>query len=184
MSNMKTFLCLLAFALALGQAPCLKGFGFESVSPDGQWRVANVGFSLQLLDRTGQGGLILDLDIADAEHLEASWAPDSQRVVVAVDTRRNSTILAAWHEGNTWQKAVQAGAFPNLEDLTRQNGPLLSEQRMPGDWVSEDKVTVHGFLVFQNRKVVTYGYDLTLAPAEDGGKAQPGTLVAGNYRTP
>jgi hypothetical protein len=66
---MKTFLCLLAFAVALGQAACLKAF--ESASPDGQWRVAKIGFSLQLLDRTGQSVLLLDLDIADAEYLEA-----------------------------------------------------------------------------------------------------------------
>jgi hypothetical protein len=182
--SMKTFFCLLAFALVLGQAPCLRGFGVESVSPDGQWRVANVGFSLQLFDRTGRGGLILELDIAEAEHVEASWSPDSQRVVVAVDTRRNSTILAAWREGNAWQKAVQAFALPNLDQLTQQNGPLLSEQRMPGDWHSADRVTVHGYLVFQNRKVVTYGYDLKLAPEKAGGGGQPGALVADNYRTP
>jgi hypothetical protein len=90
-----------------------------------------------------------------------------------------------WREGNTWQKAVQAGAaFPNLGQLTQQNGPLVSEQRMPGDWHSADRVTMHGYLVFQNRKVVTYGYDLTVAPAQNGGGGQPGTLVAGNYRTP
>jgi hypothetical protein len=65
LGSMKTFLCLLAFALVLGQPPCLRGFGFESVSPDGQWRVANVGFSLQLFDRTGQGGLILELDLCE-----------------------------------------------------------------------------------------------------------------------
>lgn len=183
--RMKTFLCFLAFALVLGPTPCLRGFGVESVSPDGQWRVANVGLSLQLFDRTGQGGLILELDIAEAERVEASWSPDSQRVVVAVDTRRKSTIVAAWREGNAWQKAVQAGvAFPNLDQLTQQNGSLVSEQRMPGDWHSADRLTVHGYLVFQNRKVVTYGYDLTIAPDNGGGGDRPGALVASNYRTP
>ena len=80
---------------------------------------------------------------------------------------------------------MQAGAaFPNLGQLTQQNGPLVSEQRMPGDWHSADRVTVHGYLVFQNRKVVTYGYDLKLAPEKAGGGGQPSALVAGNYRTP
>ena len=182
---MKTVVCLLAFALVLGQAACLKAF--ESVSPDGQYQVAKVGFSLQLLGPTGPPLLILDIDATDSftDHLEASWSRDSRRVAVVVDAQRKSTVYAAWRSESGWQKATQRDiGLPDLEALTRQNGPLVSEQRRLGDWASEDKITVHGFLVFQNRKVVTYGYDLTVAPAQNGGGAQPGRLVAGNYRTP
>ena len=50
---------------------------------------------------------------------------------------------------------------------------------MLGDWVSPNRITVHGLLVFQN-KVVTYGYDLTIVPDQGGGKA----LIADNYRPP
>lgn len=107
-------------------------------------------------------------------------------MVVVVDTQRKSTVYAAWRSSESgWQKAAQRDTgLPNLEDLARQNGPLVSEQRRLGNWASEDKITVHGFVVFQNRKVVTYGYDLTVAPAQNGGGAPPGKLVAGNYRTP
>lgn len=181
----KNFLCFLAFALTLGQAACLKAF--ESVSPDGQYQVAKVGFSLQLLGPTGPPLLILDIDATDSftDHLEASWSRDSRRVVVVVDAQRKSTVYAAWRSESDWQKAAQRDiGFPNLEDLRRQNGPLVSEQRMLGDWASEDKITVHGFLVFQNRKVVTYGYDLTIAPDKGGGGGQPSPLAAANYRTP
>ena len=129
---MRSFLFLVTFSLALGSE--LKAF--ESVSPNGQWKIVSVGLSLHLIERTGVPALILDTNISALEQLDAKWSSDSQRVVILEGGPRDSTILAVWRSGLFWQKAFQAENHPALEEL----GDLPGLEELKGSGLLDSRL--------------------------------------------
>lgn len=146
-------------------------------SPDGRYTLITQPI-VRVVDSSGATVLVLDKDTTGLRHIESTWSPDSKRVVVAEDYDRGSGVLAAWHQGDAWHRAVESDSdvSPLLHGLERQGlGRLTAEHRgLAPEWNSDRSIGVHGEFIFQNGQRVPYTYVLRFT-------AGSGRLSRGGY---
>jgi hypothetical protein len=154
-------------------------------SPDGRFSV-KAGPIIEVIDAAGQPLMLLDKDTANVRQLEASWSPDSQRVVLLEKTDRGSMVLAAWQTGSTWHKTLQTDPMPGLPELvTRSRSRLVSERRSLGRWLSEKAITMAGELRFADGSRHAYRYTLEFMSSPiplDRGDYEEGAIIGTDYQ--
>lgn len=160
----------------------------QAVSPDGRFKV-KTNLSIEVVDASGTPVILLDKNAEAMKRVEVAWSADSQRMVVAEDIGRGSSILAAWRDGAAWHKAFQLDADREaiVRALQRHGaGRLVADQRSLGQWVSPEALTVKGQLTFSNGRRVAYAYTLKFASAPapvqlDRGGYEEGAIKGTDY---
>jgi hypothetical protein len=132
----------------------------EVKAPGGKWSIRAEN-TINLIDSTGRTILILVPFTSKAAKIEVQWNPDSSKVVVVENTGRGSAVFAAFLEGDTWHKAIEAD-----QDITRLikargiGSRLIAEHRTLGAWRSDDSIEVNAEWTFSDGRTVRDSYTL------------------------
>ena len=148
----------------------------EIRAPDGSY-LLETGDGIRVTDSGGSNLVTLANNLEGVQYVDAKWSPDSHLVVVVISYIRGSGTEAAYLDGSSWHKALQADTDLPVDELARQagaSGRLVAQRCRLGNWLDARRITVNGELTFSGQKNVRYAYTLVFT-------GEPGHLDPGGF---